>query len=429
MDDESAVRRRLNLRNGLIGVAAAWVGLCSGWTSISAKDLNGAAGLRQLRELQSQMQGGTEISGDLVEPPREGWGAGYIPSLPVQPVTPESGVPFVHHGSGDENRVELNSAQAKSILRTNEFFEPQTAIPVATAVDRNRRLGPVAVRSEQASNRGQASIRQHVPTRERVPTRAVAVGNRLSQKPLRLPPTAKRESTRPTLVRRLASPPARETTSKSRVRVGRQNPVSSEVVRQVPANSVLEMAATQATTPSLTSSLAEKQLRTLTSKSIAGVREALRRKSTHTAKKHAVDAIRSIVASRDAAFGTAVHGKHLQTAFDAIREAEDFCGLYGAVDQTAVRRMVESHTTDALKEVDLEHLSAVKAVEAYLSVAKEHLVAASGSLPESAEALTLLGRVHKRMHEDNALYRNAVAMTLQQAAVEVSPENPRAKRE
>ena len=136
-----------------------------------------------------------------------------------------------------------------------------------------------------------------------------------------------------------------------------------------------------------------------------------------------MEALQSIVAMQDSKAGGNQRAKQLDIAMDAIRESEDFCGRFGPVDERALQRMVGVHETDALKNRDLENVSALEATEAYLAVAKTNLIAAAGGVQEASDALVLLGKIEKQMAGPADTHAPAVAVTLQRAAIEIAPNN------
>ncbi|MFK8111972.1 MAG: hypothetical protein AB8B91_07205 [Rubripirellula sp.] len=152
----------------------------------------------------------------------------------------------------------------------------------------------------------------------------------------------------------------------------------------------------------------------------------LQKQATHSAQKYALDALRSIVAMQDARVGGNTHSKALDVALDSIREAEDFCGRFGSIDQRAMKRMVTVHETSVLKDQELENLSAIEATEAYLVVARENLVLASAGSREASNALVLLGQIEKLVSTENVTHSAAVAVMLQRSAIEIDDQNGQA---
>jgi hypothetical protein len=99
------------------------------------------------------------------------------------------------------------------------------------------------------------------------------------------------------------------------------------------------------------------------------------------------------------------------------------------LDQSALKRMVAVHKTDALKDQDLANMSALEATESYLAVARFHFVQAVEGVPEGSDALVLLGNIEREMADRDDTHSAAVAVILQRAAVEVEPANALGYRE
>ncbi len=149
--------------------------------------------------------------------------------------------------------------------------------------------------------------------------------------------------------------------------------------------------------------------------------QSLLRGATHTARKHAIEAMQAVVAMRDAQDGGNLHSQQLERAFDAIRESKDFCGEFGSIDFKALTRMVDVHETTALKQQDLSVITALEATEAYLDFAKNQLVLATGGVREGSQALLLLGQVELEIARASDTHATSVAVAVQRAAVESDP--------
>ncbi|QDT08645.1 hypothetical protein [Planctomycetes bacterium K23_9] len=152
----------------------------------------------------------------------------------------------------------------------------------------------------------------------------------------------------------------------------------------------------------------------------------LRRGATHGAKQLAIGALQNLVALQDVRQGDNRNAQHLDTALTAIRESEDFSGKFGTVDQRVLQRLVVAHRTSVLKGRDLSHVSAMRATESYLAIAREEIVKATASIGLASDALVLLGRIEATIADPSDPRGGAVALSLQQAAVEVDPANSRA---
>ncbi len=181
--------------------------------------------------------------------------------------------------------------------------------------------------------------------------------------------------------------------------------------------------------PTLTVTIHARRLREIAQDSLRNAKHRLQRRATHSAKKYAMEALRSIVAMQDVQSGGNQHARQLEVAFDAIRESADFCGRFGVIDESALNRMVTVHETEVLKNQDITDFSALEATETYLAVAKKNLVLAAGDAREASDALILLGRIEKEMSPSGDTHASSVAVTLQRAAVEIEPNNAFGYRE
>ena len=181
--------------------------------------------------------------------------------------------------------------------------------------------------------------------------------------------------------------------------------------------------------PGVTAMIHETRQRELARLSLQTAVHWLSRGATHSAKRSTIEALTYIVAMLDAREGANLHAKHLATALDAIRESNDFAGTHGAVDQDSLVRMVVVHKTTALKNQSLEKTSSLQAIEEYLEVAHENLVAACESIVEASDALVLMGKIELQMNEKTDTQAAAVALTFHRAAVSVDPQNAIAHRE
>ena len=179
----------------------------------------------------------------------------------------------------------------------------------------------------------------------------------------------------------------------------------------------------------MTATIHESRLRELARESLQTAVHRLSHDGTHSAKRSTIEALHHIVAMLDAREGSNRHAKCLAVALDAIRESSEFAGTDGAADHDALVRRVAVHKTAVLKHPSLEETSALQAVEAYLNVAHENLVAACESVVEASDALVLMGKIQRQMNEKSDTYAAAVALTYYRAAVSVDPHNAVAHRE
>lgn len=152
--------------------------------------------------------------------------------------------------------------------------------------------------------------------------------------------------------------------------------------------------------------------------SLEAAHRSLKSDAVFTAEKSALDALRSVVNVNDMELDSDWCSQQLEIGLQALREAEDFNGKYGPVDAESLARMVYSHETTVLKDVDLSGVTGIEATEQYLQQARVSLFDAAGGVPEAGQALMLLARAQRE--EAGATEHNAsVALAMQLVAVEL----------
>lgn len=114
---------------------------------------------------------------------------------------------------------------------------------------------------------------------------------------------------------------------------------------------------------------------------------------------------------------------NLQIARTAIREARDFGGQYGAVDPSAIRRMVMSHETTLLDAQPIHSLSAADAIDRYLDEARVRLSGIASTSVEAAQAMDLLAAIYLGRANARTL-PSSTALCLRRAAIQGQPTNP-----
>ncbi len=184
-----------------------------------------------------------------------------------------------------------------------------------------------------------------------------------------------------------------------------------------------------ASAPSPATMVHVNRLHQLSHLALQNAKESFKRGATHSARKYATESLRLTVDMQDARDGGNSHAKQLDVALDAIRESEDFCGRFGAVDTRSLERMVAVHETQVLKGHELVNISSMRATEAYLSIAKDGLVAAAGQSVDASDALVMLAIIEKRLAGERHSNAGAVALAMQRAAIEIAPNSSTAHRE
>ncbi len=188
------------------------------------------------------------------------------------------------------------------------------------------------------------------------------------------------------------------------------------------ANSGLAPKASETLTQ-IDSAIRANKLGEIAAEQIKDAKSRLRRGATHSAKRLTIQAIQNLVAVQDVRQGDNENARHLDVALTAIRESADFGARFGTLDQRSLRRLVVAHKTSVLKGKDLSLVSPMRATEAYLAIAREEIVLATASVAMASDALVLLGQIESTIAPDSDARSGAVALSLQQAAVEVDPAN------
>lgn len=114
--------------------------------------------------------------------------------------------------------------------------------------------------------------------------------------------------------------------------------------------------------------------------------------------------------------------KKLEFAREAIREARDFAGTYGAVNSEAIARMAKSHVTNVLDDETTAGLSATDAADRYLDAARTQLAQIAASSVEAAQAMDLLAAVYLTRADAKTL-PSSTALCLRRAALQGQPNN------
>lgn len=147
---------------------------------------------------------------------------------------------------------------------------------------------------------------------------------------------------------------------------------------------------------------------------------SLRRQATYSAKASVIESLRLIAEARDYARREATASAQLSDGLAAIDESNDFIGRYGPLDPAGMRRVIESHATDTLKNVDPTTLSCAAAADCYLDTARERLAAVALGNPIATRALVILAEIH-RQEKTMGPHADAVAVNLLRAALQSAP--------
>ncbi len=148
----------------------------------------------------------------------------------------------------------------------------------------------------------------------------------------------------------------------------------------------------------------------------------LSHRASLTATDASTRALRMIAQAIDAENGGGLAGVQLESAFEAIREGEDFGGKFGPVDQAAIRRMVRSHRTPSLKGYDTTRLTGLMAADVYFDSARRQLASLAENDALAAHALMMLGKSYGQRATESPLAM-AISVHLMRAAVQAAPDD------
>ena len=115
-------------------------------------------------------------------------------------------------------------------------------------------------------------------------------------------------------------------------------------------------------------------------------------------------------------------GMDLEYAKTAFREARDFSGKYGFVDFEGVRRIVRSHQTEAMKQMQDKEVASRDAIDLYMNDARIRLARLAAVSSGAAQAMDLLAAVYIGRDGENLL-AGETALTLRRAALQGQPGN------
>ena len=143
--------------------------------------------------------------------------------------------------------------------------------------------------------------------------------------------------------------------------------------------------------------------------------------NTVDSRTSALEAFRLCMTALDVAEQTHSSTESFQAAVDAVRESHDFCVAVDSMGEQQVQQAILKHKTAVLKTRSFKGLSGHEAAFHYLTFARFELVNAAKGIPEASEALMLLGAAEAERMDGDASYRNAIAVMLQRAAIEICP--------
>ncbi|TWU41788.1 hypothetical protein Poly41_00800 [Novipirellula artificiosorum] len=112
----------------------------------------------------------------------------------------------------------------------------------------------------------------------------------------------------------------------------------------------------------------------------------------------------------------------LQSARTAMFEARDFDQQLNAENPLRIQTVVRSHRSKIFTDVDLQTVSAVQAVEAYLEHARQTFGSLASENWQAAEAMDLLATIYLARN-DPATLPSGTALCLRRAALQGQPSN------
>ena len=171
------------------------------------------------------------------------------------------------------------------------------------------------------------------------------------------------------------------------------------------------------------------QLGRLAKQKLARADQRLQRRAGMSARQLATESLHLMAQATDEATGTLAGSESLDQAFVAVREASDFLGRYGSVDNRVMQRLVSAHQTRILKRCDISQTSALQAADIYYEFAREKFVSATHGWKDSARALMILAQTEPMANPDTDSNLSAAQVCYLRAAIVCDPENSLAANE
>lgn len=151
------------------------------------------------------------------------------------------------------------------------------------------------------------------------------------------------------------------------------------------------------------------------------------RNAYFSARQEFMQALQMIAEGLDMQTGGTTHTKKLASAFQALREAEDFVPQQGATwrGPEDLANIIEAHDTPVLKETGASSTPWM-ARQQYYQYAHQQLSQAVAGQPAASRALYCLGKLHMLLatqHQVRIVESGPKAMVFHQAALTVDPRN------
>ncbi|PHR95503.1 MAG: hypothetical protein COA78_30075 [Blastopirellula sp.] len=151
------------------------------------------------------------------------------------------------------------------------------------------------------------------------------------------------------------------------------------------------------------------------------------------ARAEFIQALRLLTQTLDTEHQTHRFSQALANGLLAMREAEDFIPKGSRLEANIdMQRMVQSHKTPALKDINLAKVTPIVAVQQYYAYAQSQLGLAGLHIPEASNALFGLGKIQPYLDSGNGRDKSMMgprSVAIYQAAMIVDGNNAMAANE
>ena len=168
------------------------------------------------------------------------------------------------------------------------------------------------------------------------------------------------------------------------------------------------------------------ELDSMAQESLLAAEQSLRRGTPLLAREHAKEALTHLAEGTDASTQSNRGTNALSAAMTAIREAPDFLGRFGEMEDTAMQRLVDSHQTMVLKGSDLSQLSKYEAAHSYHDFAANKLTEGLALNPIASRALTVIAQAELQASQDDEKVSAATQACYLRAATLCNPQDAKA---
>ncbi|MGY8771526.1 MAG: tetratricopeptide repeat protein [Pirellulales bacterium] len=152
-----------------------------------------------------------------------------------------------------------------------------------------------------------------------------------------------------------------------------------------------------------------------------------------SARAEFIQALRLLSQTLDTHYQTHQFSQSLANGLLAMKEAEDFIPKGSQLEANVdMQRMVESHKTPVLQDVNLAKVTPIVAVQQYYAYAQKQLGQTGLNIPEASNALFGLGKIQPYLHSGNGRDQSMTgprSVAIYQAAMIVDGKNAAAANE